>query len=381
MFERWDGHGGYRGAAGEQIAEPARFAAVALCAAMFSHEPEGAAAVVRRWRGHALDPAICDTFLGSADELMAEAGVDDPWLVVIAAEPEPRRTASPEGIDTLARAFADAVDLKAPFLHGHSAGVASLAARAAALAGWPDDRVTDLRRAALLHDIGRAGIPTGVWEKPGPLSVAEWELVRLHAYHSERILARAPALEPLAATAGMHHERTDGSGYHRGVAGSMLEPAARFLAAADAFHAMTEPRPYRPALTADAAAATLAGMPLDRDAVAAVIAAAGAPAPAPRAWPGALTDREVEVVRLLAAGRSKREIAGRLVALALDGAHAHRPHLREGRRLDARRARDVGDGARPGDPGGQNRLNGRCGGRDRRRTVAASTHALQRRSP
>ena len=326
VFERWDGHGGYRGAAGEQIAEPARFAAVALCAAMFSHEPEGAAAVVRRWRGRALDPAICDTFLGSADELLAEAGVDDPWLVVIAAEPEPRRTASPEGIDTLARAFADAVDLKAPFLHGHSAGVASLAARAAALAGWPDDRVTDLHRAGLLHDIGRAGIATGVWEKPGPLSVAEWELVRLHPYHSERILARAPALKPLAATAGMHHERIDGSGYHRGVAGAMLEPGARFLAAADAFHAMTEPRPYRPALTADAAAASLARMPLDRDAVAAVIAAAGAPAPAPRAWPGALTDREVEVVRLLAAGRSKREIATRLV-VSPSTVHTHTVHI------------------------------------------------------
>jgi len=326
VFERWDGHGGYRGAAGEEIAEPARFAAVGLCAAMFSPEPDGAQAAVRRWRGRALDPAICDTFLASADELLAEAGGDDPWLAVIAAEPEPWRTASPEGIDTLARAFADAVDLKAPFLHGHSAGVASLATRAAALAGWPQARVTDLRRAALLHDIGRAGIPTGLWEKPGPLSIAEWELVRLHPYHSERILARSPALKPLAETAGMHHERTDGSGYHRGVGGAMLAPGARFLAAADAFHAMTEPRPHRPALTADAAAATLSRMPLDRDAVAAVIAAAGAPAPAPRAWPGALTDREVEVLRLLAAGRSKREIAARLV-LSPSTVHTHTVHI------------------------------------------------------
>lgn len=326
VFERWDGRGGYRQAAGEGIAEPARFAAVALCAVMFSQEPEGAAAAVHRWRGRALDPAIADTFLAAADELLAEAAADDPWLAVVAAEPEPRRTASPDGIDTLARAFADAVDLKAPCLHGHSAGVASLAARAAALAGWPEARVTDLHRAGLLHDIGRAGIPTGVWEKPGPLSVAEWEQVRLHAYHSERILSRAPALQPLAPTAGMHHERTDGSGYHRGVAGSMLDPAARFLAAADAYHAMTEPRPYRPALTAAAAAATLAGMPLDRDAVAAVLEAAGAPAPAPRAWPGALTDREVEVLRMLAAGRSKRDIATRLV-LSPSTVHTHTVHI------------------------------------------------------
>jgi HD-GYP domain-containing protein (c-di-GMP phosphodiesterase class II) len=326
VFERWDGRGRYRGAAGDEIAEPARFAAVALAAVMFSQEPEGAEAAVRRWRGRALDPVLADAFLASAGELLAEAAVDDPWLAVAEAEPEPRRTASAEGIDALARAFADAIDLKAPFLHGHSAGVASLAARAAALAGWPQERVTDLHRAGLLHDIGRAGIPTGLWEKPGPLSVAEWEQVRLHAYHSERILLRAPALMPLAPAAGMHHERIDGSGYHRGVAGSMLDPAARFLAAADAYHAMTEPRPHRPALTPSAAAATLAGMPLDRDAVAAVVEAAGHPAPAPRRWPAALTDREVEVLRLLAAGESKRAIAARLV-LSPSTVHTHTVHI------------------------------------------------------
>ena len=326
VFERWDGRGGYRGLAGDAIAAPARFAAVGLCAAMFADEPRGAAAAVRRWRGRALDPELADAFLASADELLAESGVEDPWLAAVGCEPEPRRTVAADGIDALARAFADAVDLKAPFLHGHSAGVADLAARAAALAGWEEPRVRDLRRAALLHDIGRAAIPTGVWEKPGPLSIAEWEQVRLHPYHGERILLRAPALAPLAATAGMHHERTDGSGYHRGAAGPAVAAPARFLAAADAFHAMTEPRPHRPALTATSAAAALATMPLDRDAVAAVLEAAGQPRPRPPAWPGALTDREVEVLRLLAAGRSKREIAGRLV-LSPATVHTHTVHI------------------------------------------------------
>jgi len=326
VFERWDGRGGYRGLAGDAIAAPARFAAVGLCAAMFADEPRGAAAAVRRWRGRALDPALADAFLASADELLAEAGVDDPWLAAVGCEPDPRRSVTPDGIDALARAFADAVDLKAPFLHGHSAGVADLSARAAALAGWDELRVRDLRRAALLHDIGRAAIPTGVWEKPGPLSIAEWEQVRLHPYHGERILLRAPALAPLAATAGMHHERTDGSGYHRGVAGTAVDGPARLLAAADAFHAMTEPRPHRPALTATAAATALAAMPLDRDAVAAVLEAAGQPRPRPPAWPGALTDREVEVLRLLAAGRSKREIAGNLV-LSAATVHTHTVHI------------------------------------------------------
>ena len=326
VFERWDGRGGYRGLAGDAIAAPARFAAVGLCAAMFADEPEGAAAAVRRWRGRALDPTLADAFLGSADELLAEAGVEDPWLAAVGCEPAPRRSVTADGLDALARAFADAVDLKAPFLHGHSAGVADLSARAAALAGWDEPRVRDLRRAALLHDIGRAAIPTGVWEKPGPLSIAEWEQVRLHAYHGERILLRAPALAPLAATAGMHHERTDGSGYHRGAAGAAVDAPARFLAAADAFHAMTEPRPHRPALTATSAATALAAMPLDRDAVAAVLEAAGQPRPRPPAWPGALTDREVEVLRLLAAGRSKREIASRLV-LSPATVHTHTVHI------------------------------------------------------
>ena len=212
--------------------------------------------------------------------------------------------------------------------------------------------MTDLRRAGLLHDIGRAGIPTGVWEKPGPLSVAEWEQVRLHAYHSERILARAPALAA-ARGDGRHapraHRRKRLSPRRRRV--DARRPPRGSWRPPTRYHAMTEPRPYRPALTAAAAAATLAGMPLDRDAVAAVIEAAGAPAPAPRAWPGALTDREVEVLRLLAAGRSKREIAARLV-LSPSTVHTHTVHIyAEGRRLDARGARDVGDGARPGDPG------------------------------
>jgi len=160
-------------------------------------------------------------------------------------------------------------------------------------------------------------VPNGIWEKPGPLSAAEWEQVRLHPYHSERILTRAPLLAPLAPFAGMHHERSDGSGYYRGVSQAALPMPARVLAAADAFRARTEDRPHRDAMSAEEAADEMradakAGR-LDPDAVQAVFSAAGrSEAPPRRQWPAGLSDREVEVLRLLARGFTTKEVARRL---------------------------------------------------------------------
>ena len=112
-----------------------------------------------------------------------------------------------------------------------------------------------VRRAGLIHDVGRVGVSTGIWDKPGPLTESEWERVRLHPYYTERVMKRSPALAPLGALAALHHERLDGSGYHRQVAPAQLPPAARILAAADVYQALTEPRPHRaagpPAAAAD----------------------------------------------------------------------------------------------------------------------------------
>jgi HD-GYP domain-containing protein (c-di-GMP phosphodiesterase class II) len=169
----------------------------------------------------------------------------------------------------------------------------------------------------MLHDVGRTGVSSGIWGKPGPLSDSEWERVRLHSYYSERVLARSSALAQLGALAASHHERLDGSGYHRGASASPLTPAARILAAADAYHAMTEPRPHRPALTPEAAAEALrsevrAGR-LDGEAANAVLAAAGHRIRTTRrALVAGLSEREVEVLRLLARGHSKKDIAGLL---------------------------------------------------------------------
>jgi HD-GYP domain-containing protein (c-di-GMP phosphodiesterase class II) len=172
--------------------------------------------------------------------------------------------------------------------------------------------VVSVRRAGLLHDLGRTGVPNGIWDKPGPLTETEWEQVRLHPYHSERILSRSSALAPLAPLAGMHHERQDGSGYYRQATAAMISNGARVLAAADAYQAMTQERPHRPALTPNAAAEQLnseaAQGRLDAEAVRAVLESAGHP-PARLTWPAGLSDREVQVLRLVARGHSNREIA------------------------------------------------------------------------
>jgi HD-GYP domain-containing protein (c-di-GMP phosphodiesterase class II) len=151
-----------------------------------------------------------------------------------------------------------------------------------------------------------------IWEKSGLLTADEWEQVRLHPYHTERVLVRSPFLAPLARIASAHHERMDGSGYHRGLNAASLPPAARLLAAADAYRAKTEPRAYRDALDSHTAAERLVEKAkegrLDADMVAAVIEAAGLEAPHIER-PAGLTEREVEVVTLLARGMQTKQIA------------------------------------------------------------------------
>jgi DNA-binding CsgD family transcriptional regulator len=175
-----------------------------------------------------------------------------------------------------------------------------------------------LRVAAFLQDIGRVGISDVVWEKKGPLTGAEWEQVRMHPYHSERILTTSPLLEPMARIAGGHHERLDGSGYHRACKAQEISASARLLAAADAFTAMREDRPHRAALEDDRAADELGREArsgrLEPDAVAAVLNAAQMGRRGRRIdlRPGGLSDREVEVLRLVAKGCSNAEVAARL---------------------------------------------------------------------
>jgi HD-GYP domain-containing protein (c-di-GMP phosphodiesterase class II) len=318
-FERWDGAGLPEGIRGPANALAARIVNLADVLAIVRRAEGDAAAlaVARDRRGTQFDPELVDLVRAAGPALFDGLDGATTWDAVIDAEPALRRTLRGAELDAAFEALADYADTKSPHTLGHSRGVAALAAGAGALLGLPAGQVAHLRRSALVHDLGRLGVSNAVWDKPGGLTAAEQERVRLHPYLTERMLAFSPALAGYGRTAVQHHERLDGSGYPRGARGDALSVAGRVLAAADAYHAKLEPRPHRPALTAAEAAgwarAEVREGRLDAPAVDAVLETAGHAVRRRKAWPAGLTSREVEVLRLVARGVPTREIAERLV--------------------------------------------------------------------
>jgi HD-GYP domain-containing protein (c-di-GMP phosphodiesterase class II)/DNA-binding CsgD family transcriptional regulator len=341
VYERWDGHGFPRGRGGEELAVAARVMHVAeqVVFAHYDGGQDGAVGNVRARAGGQLDPSICAYFVAHPDEVVSRLDTDDVLAAAVACEPPPARTVRVAELSELCLAFAAFADLKGTHLLGHSTRVAGLARAAAVRLGLDEPEQELVGVAGLLHDIGRAGVSSAVWNRPGPIGPGDWERVRLHPHWTARILARCPALQPVAPVASADHERLDGSGYHRGLHGSDLPIGARILAAADSFAAMTADRPHRPALAPDRAATELlddarAGR-LDSQAAGAVIEAAGLPKPR-SSWPCDLTDREVEVLRLTAQGLSNREIAERLVVSSRTvGHHLASVYDKTGRRTRA----------------------------------------------
>jgi HD-GYP domain-containing protein (c-di-GMP phosphodiesterase class II) len=318
FFCRWDGTGVPDDVAGDGIARSMRLFHLADVVEVFHRTAgvEAAVEVARARRGTKFDPAIVDVFCAAAPELLADLTEDLDLAAAVADDPLLQQPLEGSALDEALEVVADFTDLRSSFRAGHSRGVARLAGAAAELAGLPADAAEAVRRAGLLHDVGLHGVPASILDKPGPLTATENERVRATSYYTERMLARPPALARLGQIASLAHERLDGSGYHRGLAGAALPATARILAAADAFAAMTEPRPHRPALSVAAATAALrqdvrAGR-FAADAVDAVLTAAGAARPRRRSGPAGLTPREVEVLVLIARGASTRQAAQRL---------------------------------------------------------------------
>jgi HD-GYP domain-containing protein (c-di-GMP phosphodiesterase class II) len=331
-YERWDGKGYPDGLGGDEVPIAVRVVSVARDAELWERRAGWPATleVLTHRRGHGYDPAVVDIVVDGGRAWLGHVA-DDSCAAVLDAEPAPVAMIGPDGLDAALAAVADFTDIKSPWLRGHSPGVAALVVAAAGAAGLPDGDAIMLGRAALVHDVGRVGVPNGIWDRPGPLTADQWERVRLHPYLTERVLRRCTLLSPFADVAARHHERADGSGYHRGTSGDQLDLGARLLAAADAYHAMTENRPHRPALTPVQAASQLRtdvdAARFGRVEVDAVLAATGQPRlPVSAANPAGLTDREVEVLRLIARGQLNKQVAATLGISAKTVGH-HVEHI------------------------------------------------------
>lgn len=253
LEEHWDGGGQPRGLSGEDIPLLSRLLNLARTLEVFAvRAGAGAALQVARARaGRWFDPKLVRACPGMEEPLTAWCAMDTHALREAIGDAEPGGAAllaGPQGLDRVALHFSRVVDAKSPFTAAHSQRVGDLAASVARALGWSAAEVADVRRAGLLHDLGKLSVPNTILDKPGPLTAAEWHVMRQHADHTERILGHIAGFERYAFEAGSHHERLDGRGYCRGISGEEVPALARVLSVADVYDALTSSRPYRGAL-------------------------------------------------------------------------------------------------------------------------------------
>jgi len=319
QFEYWNGKGLPNGVSGEEIPIAARIVMVARDVDVVARVGgwQLAEDMLRRRRGRAYDPAVADAFRRHAPAMLAGIEEDSLWDRAIDADPVPSEPLEGDRLTVALECCGQFADIKCWFTRDHSPAVSKLARAAAANVGLDAAEVQAIAAAGLVQELGKTGVSNGTLDTPGPLTPSQWEAMRLTTYLTQRMLGRCQGLETVNAPASSHHERLDGSGYHRGLTGDRISKAARILAAADAFKALTSDRPWRTKMSADAAARTL-GVDvkegkLARDVVQAVLGATGQSDRLPRqAWPAGLSDREIDVLQLITLGRTNREVAERL---------------------------------------------------------------------
>ena len=228
--EEWSGKGAPLHLKGEENSLAARTFHLAHDAEVFYRigGVDMALDVVRRRSGRQYDPRIAQRFIAIGPQLFSRLTSTPVWDATMDAEPTPVRWLSSDAFEALARTMANFVDARSVHTAGHSVGVAEIAESAARRLELSPSEIAAVKQAALLHDLGRCGVPVAVWDKTGGLTPHEWDRIKRHPSLTELMLARSAALGHLGSLAGLHHERLDGSGY-RAVRASFLPLAAQLL--------------------------------------------------------------------------------------------------------------------------------------------------------